>query len=98
MCVCVCVHVWRDQHVQVCERNSCNGCRESSIDTSILAHADLREVEGKAFLMSPPRAVHSYSIAEGAKQGIVCGPRPISRWFSSTKIQVCTQIILHLID
>ena len=30
------------------------------------------------------------AIAEGAKQGIVCGPRPISRWFSSTKIQVCT--------
>ena len=37
------------------------------------------------------------AIAEGAKQGIVCGPRPISRWFSSTKIQVGppTQIILH---
>ena len=36
---------------------------ESSITTSILAHADLREAEGdgeKAFLMSPPRAVHSY--------------------------------------
>ena len=36
------------------------------------------------------------AIAEGAKQGIVYGPRPISRWFYSTKLQVCTQIILHL--
>ena len=59
--VCVCVCMCGEINMSKCERNSCNGCRESSIAT---AHADLREVEGdgaKAGLMSSPRTVHSYS-------------------------------------